>query len=74
MKLHEPKPNSIVFYNTLNDLQMEVLRISHDGVIANPEIPTDEAADAVIRALDGHIKTLMRREYDRGFEDGKTRP
>lgn len=74
MKFHEPQANNIIFYNTLGGQQMEVLRISKNGVTANPDIPTDEAADAVIRALDGYIKAMVQKEYTRGFEDGKTRP
>jgi len=67
-------PNNIIFYNTIGDTQTEVLRITKDGITANPNVPTDEAADAVIRALDGYIKGLVQKEYERGFEDGKTRP
>jgi len=57
-KFHEPA-NNIVFYNTAGGAQVEVLRISQLGITANPDIPTDEAADAVIRALDHYLKGMM---------------
>ena len=56
-------PSNIIFYNTLGDEKVEVLRITKDGITANPDVPTDEAADAVIRALDGYIKNLRQRTW-----------
>jgi hypothetical protein len=38
-----------------------VLRITKDGITANPNVPTDEAADAVIRALDHYLKGMMAK-------------
>ena len=58
-----PIPNNIVFYNTIEGNQVEVLRITKDGITANPNVPVDEAAQAVIRALDGYIKNLMQRTW-----------
>jgi hypothetical protein len=54
-------PNNIIFYNNLGGEQVEVLRITKEGITANPNVPTDEAASAVIRALDGYIKNLSNR-------------
>ena len=59
---HKP-PNNIIFYNTMGGQQTEVLRITKDGIIGNPDVPVDEAADAVIRALDGHIKNITKRTW-----------
>jgi hypothetical protein len=59
----KPQENNIVFFNTMGGTHTEVLRITKDGITANPNVPTDEAADAVIRALDGHIKNLVKREW-----------
>jgi hypothetical protein len=56
----EPQPNSIKFYNGPPD-NTEVLRISKDGIWANPDVPADEAAQAVLRALDGYIKQMVER-------------
>jgi hypothetical protein len=56
-------PNNIIFYDTSKGYQREVLRITRDGIIGNPDVPTDEAADAVIRLLDGHIKSLTKRTW-----------
>lgn len=74
MKFQVPE-NNIVFYNGGGaTAENEVMRIDRNGVKVNKKLSTDEATDAVIRALDGYIKTLAQKEYERGFEDGKTRP
>ena len=51
--------NTIRFYNTLGGQQTEVLRISAEGITANPDVAVDEAADAVLRALDGYVKAMV---------------
>lgn len=53
--------NTIRFYNTLDGQQTEVLRISTDGFTANPDVPVDEAADAVLRALDTYLKNMVAK-------------
>ena len=58
-----PIPNNIVFYNDIEGKKVEVLRITKDGIMANPNVPVDEAADAVIRVLDAHIKQLVNRTW-----------
>ena len=58
-----PIPNNIVFYNDIEGKKVEVLRITKDGIMANPNVPVDEAAEAVIRALDGYIKNLTQRTW-----------
>ena len=58
-----PIPNNIVFYNDIEGKKVEVLRITKDGIMANPNVPVDEAAEAVIRALDGYIKNLTKRTW-----------
>jgi len=59
-KFHNAQPNSIKFYNGAPD-NTEVLRISKDGIWANPDVPADDAAQAVLRAIDGHIKQMVDR-------------
>jgi len=59
-KLHDSRPNSIRFYSP-GDTTTEVLRISKDGVWANPDVPTDEAAKKVLEALDSNIKSMIER-------------
>jgi hypothetical protein len=39
----------------------EVLRLSKDGVWANPEIPADDAAKLVLEAIDANIKILVQK-------------
>ena len=56
-------PNNIIFYDTSKDYQREVLRITKDGITVNPNVSVGEAADAVIRALDGYIKNLTKRTW-----------
>jgi|GEM_PF-4977646 len=63
-KYYFQKPaNSIVFFNNFGDERVEVLRITKEGITANPDVPVDEAADAILRALDGYIKNLVNRPW-----------
>lgn len=59
-KLHDSRPNSIRFYSP-GDTNTEVLRISKDGIWANPDVPTDEAAKKVLAAVDGYVKGMVER-------------
>ena len=52
-------PSNIIFYNDIEGKKVEVLRISKEGITANPDVPIDEAAEAVIRVLDKYIKQLL---------------
>jgi hypothetical protein len=64
-KLHDSRPNSIIFHCAVNDEQTAVLRISKDGIWANPDVPVDDAAKAVLAALDGPIKGLETESKER---------
>ena len=61
--LHESSVpnNNIIFYTGYGHGNKEVLRISTKGVTANPDMPVDEAADAVLRALDSHLKEMVAK-------------
>ena len=52
-------PNTIRFHHTMNDDRAEVMRITRDGVWVNPDMSVDDAAQAVLRALDSQIKVLV---------------
>jgi hypothetical protein len=39
----------------------EVLRLSKDGIWANPDIPADDAAKLVLEAIDDNIKILVQK-------------
>jgi hypothetical protein len=39
----------------------EVLRLSKDGLWANPDIPADDAAKMVLEAIDDNIKMLVQK-------------
>ena len=66
--LQQP-PNNITFCDTSKGYQREVLRITKDGITANPDVPVDDAAAAVIRALDGYIKNLTQRTWVELMDD-----
>lgn len=58
---HTFTPNSFVFGGMDN---IEIMRLSRDGVWVNPDIPVDDAAKAVIAALDGYIKSFILQENE----------
>jgi hypothetical protein len=39
----------------------EVLRLSKDGIWANPDFPADDAAKLVLEAIDDNIKILVQQ-------------
>jgi len=65
--LHDSRPtNSIQFFKSVsNGPSVEVLRISKDGIWANPDIPTDEAAKKVLEVLDNNLKLMLDKERER---------
>jgi hypothetical protein len=42
----------------------EVLRLSKDGIWANPDIPADEAAKLVLAAIDQNIKVMVDKAVE----------
>lgn len=52
----------ITFYSQGNP--DEVMRISAEGVQVNPKFTTDEATDAVIKALDMWVKGLVAKAVE----------
>ena len=42
----------------------EVLRLSHEGIWANPDIPADDAAKLVLEALGDNIKFLVQKAVE----------
>lgn len=72
---HDPRPNSIIFYNGGNPSEdNEVMRLSAEGVKVNPKFTVDEATGYVIKALDSYLKAMAQKEYERGVIDGKAQP
>lgn len=71
LKVQDPRPNNIIFYNTVDQQHVEIMRIDAKGVTVNPAMPVDDAAAGVIKALDGYVKALAQREYERGVLAGK---
>jgi hypothetical protein len=51
--------NTIQFDPTFGNDQTAVMRITRDGVWVNPDVSVDDAAKAVLAALDSHIKMLV---------------
>ena len=50
-------PSKIVFGPS--DGSTEVLRLSKDGIWANPDVPVDDAAKLVLAAIDSNIKWMV---------------
>lgn len=68
-KLHDSRPNSILFFGAVNDQRTEVLRISKDGIWANPDVPVDDAAKAVLAAVDGYVKGMVEKAVTAAVND-----
>ena len=69
-KLHDSRPNTIRFYSSSPD-STEVLRISKDGIWANPDVPTDEAAKKVLEALGGHLSQMLDKAREEGRKESQ---
>ena len=54
--------NTIIFSS--NNPSVEVLRLSKDGIWANPDIPADDAAKLVLEAIDYNIKVLVKKAIE----------
>lgn len=54
--------SSIQFYS--GSAGVEVLRLSKDGIWANPEIPADEAAKLVLKAIEYNINILVQKAIE----------
>lgn len=52
-------PNT--FHFTTGTNATEVLRLSKDGIWANPDIPVDDAAKSVLNAIGYNIKVLVEK-------------
>jgi hypothetical protein len=50
--------NSIRFFS--NEPSVEVLRLSKDGIWANPDIPANDAAKFVLNAIGHNIEVLVQ--------------
>lgn len=53
--------NTIQFYS---DKSTEVLRLSKDGIWANPDVPADDVAKLVLEAIDCNIKILVKKAVE----------
>ena len=56
------KTNTIYFSSGVPSV--EVLRLSKDGIWANPDIPVDDAAKFVINAIGHNIKVLVQKAVE----------
>ena len=52
----------IIFSSGIN--ATEVLRLSKDGISANPDIPVDDAAKFVLNAIGYNIKVLVEKAVE----------
>ena len=56
------KTNTIYFSSGVPSV--EVLRLSKDGIWANPDIPVDDAAKLVLEAIDCNIMVLVQKAVE----------
>jgi hypothetical protein len=56
------KPNAIHFYS--NGAYVEIMRMSPEGIWANPDVPVDGIAKQVLEALDSNIKLMVQRAVE----------
>lgn len=61
-------PASIIFYGAFPMSDKKVMEISRDGIWVSPDVSVDEAAKAVLNAIDGHIKKLVQEAVSRERE------
>lgn len=54
---------NIYFFGTAGN-STEVLRLSREGIWANPDVPVDEAAKLVLEAIDDNIKVLVQKAVE----------
>jgi hypothetical protein len=55
--------SNITFRNEVGP-GVEILRISKEGIWANPDVPVDQAAHAVLAAVEINIKELVQRAVE----------
>jgi hypothetical protein len=55
--------SNITFRNEVGP-GVEVLRISKEGIWANPDVPVDKAAHAVLAAIESNIKELVQKAVE----------
>lgn len=53
----------------INPDSIEILRISKDGIWVNPDVPVDDAAKAVLEALEYQIKAQVIKAVAQEFAD-----
>jgi hypothetical protein len=63
-------PNTIQFHS---DNHTEVLRLSKDGIWANPDIPVDDAAKLVLAAIDHNIKVMVDKAVNDKLDEIATK-
>jgi len=56
--------DSKMLFKLIEDSPLEILRITKEGVWANPDIPVDEAAKKVLEAIDHNIKVLVQKAVE----------
>ncbi len=55
--------SNITFRNEVGP-GVEVLRIAKEGIWANPDVPVDQAAHAVLAAVERNIKELVQKAVE----------
>jgi hypothetical protein len=55
--------SNITFRNEVGP-GVEILRISKEGIWANPDVPVDQAAHAVLAAVESNIRELVQKAVE----------
>jgi hypothetical protein len=55
--------SNITFRNEVGP-GVEILRISKEGIWANPDVPVNQAAHAVLAAVESNIKELVQKAVE----------
>ena len=67
--IHGPTaPPNIHFYGG-HDPKVEILRLSKDGIWANPDVPCDDAAKKVLEAVDVYLRVMVEKAVTAAVND-----
>lgn len=67
LSVNDLRPTGTIHF--YGETSTEVMRLSRDGVWVNPDLKPDEAAQAVLNALDANIRVLVQRAVETEREE-----
>lgn len=51
-------------WSNIKDSSTEVMRITREGIWVNPDVPVDDTAKAVLKAIEGYVDVLVQRAVE----------